>query len=148
MLKGLNQKVRNWLSGCTFRIHGHEVTDPLQKKKTTIAHINEGFNFLGQNVRKYGGKLLIKPSKKNLKSFLNKVRSTIEANKTVTAAKLITSLNPMIRGWANYHRHKVAKDAYNCADHHIWQKIWRWCRRRHPNKGRYRVATKGALIKA
>ncbi|NIG88384.1 hypothetical protein M5J15_04875 [Serratia symbiotica] len=52
---------------------------------------------MGQNVRKYGGKLLIKPSKKNLKSFLNKVRSTIEANKTVTAAKLTTSLNPMIR---------------------------------------------------
>ncbi|MCP1065126.1 hypothetical protein M5G07_04380 [Serratia symbiotica] len=70
-----------------------------------------------------------------MKSFLNKVRSTIEANKTVTAAKLIISLNSMIRGWANYHRHKVAKYVYNCADHHIWQKIWRWCRRKHPNKG-------------
>lgn len=114
----------------------------LSEEKTTITHIDEGFDFLGQNVRKYGGKLLIKPSKKNIKSFLNKVRSTIEVNKTVTAAKLITLLNPIIRGWANYHRHKVAKKIYSYADHHIWRKIWQWCRRRHPNKGKYWVATK------
>lgn len=114
----------------------------LSDEKTTITHIDEGFDFLGQNVRKYKGKLLIKPSKKNLKSFLKKVRSTIEANKTVTTVRLIALLNPMIRGWANYHRHKVSKEIYNYADHHIWRKIWQWCRRRHPNKGRRWVAAK------
>lgn len=114
----------------------------LSDEKTTITHIDEGFDFLGQNVRKYKGKLLIKPSNKNLKSFLKKVRSTIEANKTVTTVRLIALLNPMIRGWANYHRHKVSKETYNYADHHIWRKIWQWCRRRHPNKGRRWVAAK------
>jgi RNA-directed DNA polymerase len=34
----------------------------LSKEKTHIVHINQGFNFLGQNIRKYGNKLLIKPS--------------------------------------------------------------------------------------
>jgi len=46
----------------------------LSQEKTKLTHISEGFDFLGQNVRKYGGKLLIKPSAKNVKAFLDKVR--------------------------------------------------------------------------
>ena len=42
----------------------------------------------------------------------------------------------MIRGWANYHRHIVAKETYATVDHHIWKALWRWARRRHPNKSR------------
>ena len=38
----------------------------LSLEKTKVTHISEGFDFLGQNVRKYRGKLLIKPSKKNV----------------------------------------------------------------------------------
>ncbi len=45
----------------------------LSPEKTKITHINEGFDFLGQKVRKYNGKLLIKPSKKNTKNFLEAV---------------------------------------------------------------------------
>jgi len=41
----------------------------LSEEKTHITHINDGFNFLGFNVRKYNGKLLIKPSKSNVLSF-------------------------------------------------------------------------------
>jgi len=52
----------------------------LSPTKTAITHISEGFDFLGQNVRKYDGKLLIKPSAKNVKAFLNKVRETIREN--------------------------------------------------------------------
>ena len=47
---------------------------------------------------------------------------------------LISLLNPMIRGWANYHRHVVAKKTYSVVDHHIWQALRRWARRRHPRK--------------
>src|ERR1700730_5415765 len=46
----------------------------LSQEKTNITHFSEGFDFLGQNVRKYGDKLLIKPSAKNVKSFLDKIR--------------------------------------------------------------------------
>ena len=35
----------------------------LSPEKTKLTRIDEGFDFLGQNVRKYNGKLLIKPSK-------------------------------------------------------------------------------------
>jgi RNA-directed DNA polymerase len=106
----------------------------LSQEKTKITHISEGFDFLGQNVRKYGGKLLIKPSAKNVKAFLDKVRETIRVNRSAKPETLIGLLNPMIRGWANYHRHVVAKATYATVDHHIWQALWRWARRRHPNK--------------
>lgn len=86
----------------------------LSEEKTAITHIEEGFDFLGQNVRKYGGKMLIKPAKKNLKNFLNKVRRIIKDNPTLPAWKLINLLNPVIRGWATYHQHVVAKDIFNC----------------------------------
>jgi RNA-directed DNA polymerase len=108
----------------------------LSQEKTKTTHISEGFDFLGQNVRKYDGKLLIKPSAKNVKAFLEKVRETIRVNRSAKQENLIDMLNPMIRGWANYHRHVVAKRTYTAVDNHIWQALWRWARRRHPNKSR------------
>ena len=106
----------------------------ISQEKTKITHISEGFDFLGQNVRKYGGKLLIKPSAKNVTAFLDKVRETIRVNRSTKQETLIGLLNPMIRGWANYHRHVVAKKTYSTVDFHIWQALWRWARRGHPNK--------------
>jgi len=106
----------------------------LSPTKTTITHISEGFDFLGQNVRKYNGKLLIKPSAKNVKAFLGKAREIISVNCSAKQEALINRLNPLIRGWANYHRHVVAKTTFSAVDHHIWQALWCWSRRRHPNK--------------
>jgi len=54
----------------------------LSEEKTVITHIGDGFDFLGKNIRKYNGKLLIKPSKTSVKSFLEKVRSIIKDNKS------------------------------------------------------------------
>ena len=73
----------------------------LSADKTRITHINEGFDFLGQNLRKYDGKPLVKPSKKNMHAFLEKVRGIIDANKSISQTLLIGLLNPVIRGWAN-----------------------------------------------
>jgi RNA-directed DNA polymerase len=106
----------------------------LSTEKTKVTHISEGFDFLGQNVRKYGGKFLIKPSAKNVKAFLDSVRETIRMNRSAKQEILINLLNPKIRGWANYHRHVVAKTTYAAVDNHIWRALWRWARRRHPNK--------------
>src|SRR6266700_3588376 len=97
----------------------------LSAEKTVITHIEEGFDFLGQNVRKYKEgkryKLLIKPSKKNVKTFLEKIRDTVQANKALPAGKLIVQLNRMIRGWANYHRHAVSKDTFRDVDDAIYR---------------------------
>ncbi len=108
----------------------------LSKEKTKVTHITEGVDFLGWNMRKYGGKLLIKPSKANIKAHLSKVREIIKANKTIKQMDLIGILNPVLRGWANYHRHTVAKDVFARNDSEIWSMLWKWAKRRHPNKSR------------
>jgi RNA-directed DNA polymerase len=107
----------------------------LSTVKTRITHIDEGFDFLGQNVRRYNGKLIIQPSKKSRKTFLDRVRAIIKANRTATAGQLIVRLNPVIRGWANYHRHVCSKASYRYCDYAIFRALWRWARRRHPHKG-------------
>jgi len=114
----------------------------LSQEKTQVTHIADGFDFLGQNVRKYHGKLLIKPSCKNVATFLAKVREVIKVGKQPTAGMLIVALNPIIRGWANYHRHVVSKQTFKRVDHAIFQALWRWARRRHPSKGARWVRSK------
>src|SRR3989475_10914292 len=107
----------------------------LSPTKTVITHVEKGFDFLGQNVRRYpNGKLLIKPSKKNVKTFLAGIRATIKAGLGMSAADLIDQLNPKIRGWVNYHRHVVSKRTFSHVDHSIFHSLWRWARRRHPKK--------------
>jgi len=113
----------------------HERGLELSPAKTVITHVEKGFDFLGQNVRKYpNGKLLIKPSKKNIKTFLDGIRGNIKAALGMSAADLIGWLNPKIRGWANYHRHVVSKRVFSRVDHSIFIRLWQWARRRHPNK--------------
>lgn len=107
----------------------------LSPEKTKITNIEEGFDFLGQNLRKYDGKMLIKPSKKNAKNFLDKIRGKLYENKTLTQENMINSLNPIIRGWANYHRWVASSRSFSRASHMIWKSLWRWCIKRHPNKG-------------
>ena len=107
----------------------------LSPEKTRITHIKEGFDFLGWNIRKYNGKLLMKPSKANVKAHLDKIREIIKANKTAKQASLIRLLNPVLRGWANYHSHVVATQAFARVDHEVWSMLWRWAARRHPKKG-------------
>ena len=106
----------------------------LSPEKTCVTHIEQGFDFLGMHVRKYDGKLLIKPSKKNMHAFLEKVRATIRRNKAVEQKYLIKMLNPVIRGWTNYHRHITAAQAFRKAEMVIWQRLWYWAKRRHPEK--------------
>jgi RNA-directed DNA polymerase len=107
----------------------------LSPTKTVITHVEHGFDFLGQNVRRYpNGKLFIKPSKKNVGTFLKGIRRIIKDAHGVSAADLIDQLNPKIRGWVNYHRHVVSKQAFGHVNRNIFSSLWRWARRRHLNK--------------
>ena len=110
----------------------------LSPEKTVITHIEEGFDFLGQNIRKYKTgkryKLLIKPSQKNIHTFLEKIRAIVKANKALSAGKLIRKLNPLIRGWALYHQHVVSKETFTTIDDVIHRLVRQWTKRRHPQK--------------
>jgi len=107
----------------------------LSAEKTCITSAIEGFDFLGQNVRQRHGKLIIQPSKTNRQTFLKHIRETIKSHPTATAGNLILLLNPIIRGWANYHRHVCSKRTYSYCNFQIFRALWQWARRRHPHKG-------------
>lgn len=113
----------------------HERGLTLSLEKTKITHIEEGFDFLGFNVRKYDSKLLIKPAKSNVTSFLKSIRELIKSQATAKTENLIRLLNPKLRGWANYYRHVVSKQTFSYVNSEVFRALWRWAKRRHPNKG-------------
>ncbi len=108
----------------------------LSTGKTRITNIDDGFDFLGWNFRKYSGKFLIKPSKQNVLAFYRNVRDAVNANKTVRQFDLIRLLNLKLRGWTLYRRHVVAKETFNRMRYLVFGLIWRWALRRHPNKSK------------
>ena len=132
----LENEVKPWVEQF-LSVRGVE----LSQEKTRITHITTGFDFLGWNFRKYVPKsqyrkptLLIKPSKKNVSAFYRRVREIITDSGALTQEALIGQLNPVLRGWAQYHSAAVAKQTFSKLDHLIFWRIWRWAKRRHPKK--------------
>ena len=108
----------------------------LSQEKTHDTHIETGYDFLGWNIWKYNGKFLIKPSKKNVKTHLHKIRTIIKEMNGSSQKALIGRMNPIIRGWSGYHANQVSKKTFSKVDHRIWQALWRWAKRRHPHQGK------------
>lgn len=109
----------------------------LSEEKTSVVHIDQGFDFLGWNFRKYSGKLLIKPSKKNVKALYCKVKEIIGSSLSkISKYELIRRLNPVLKGWAQYHKGVVAKATFNRIDALIYWRLMRWGLRLHPRKTR------------
>ncbi len=113
----------------------------LSREKTQTVHIHQGFDFLGWNFRKYvpkspyrKAKLLIKPSKKNVTAFYRKVGEIIKNSGALTQDALIGQLNPVLKGWAQYHSPVVAKQTFSKLDSLIFWRLWRWAKRRHSKK--------------
>jgi RNA-directed DNA polymerase len=108
----------------------------LSPEKTRITRIEDGFDFLGQHPRKYSGKFLTKPARGNYRTILTRIRETIRKFSAQKAGDMIRALNPIIRGWANYHRHIAAKASFGALDSQIYRYLKDWAKRRHPHKGR------------
>ena len=103
--------------------------------KTRIVHLNEGFDFLGFNVRRYpNGKLIIKPSATAVKRFRYRLRVEMRHLRGGNAAMVISRLNPILRGWAAYYRTVVSKRVFVSIDSHLWWLTWKWAVRNHRNK--------------
>ena len=106
----------------------------LSEEKTRITHVSDGADFLGVNIRQYKGKLLIKPAKASVKSLLAKVREVIKRNLHIPAGQLVVMLNPIIRGWCNYHKGQIAKVTFSYIGDKIFWMLMRWIKKRHPTK--------------
>jgi len=106
----------------------------LSEEKTLITHVDQGFDFLGWNFRKFRGTLIIRPSDASLKNISDKIRTTIESYRSAKQEYLVRKLNPIITGWCNYHRSVAAKEAFSKLDNTAFNSLWKWAKRRHPNK--------------
>jgi RNA-directed DNA polymerase len=106
----------------------------LSEQKTASTHIDKGFDFLGHTVRKFGDKLLTYPAKGGLQVLRDKIRHCIESALGLSQDTLLRQLNPIIRGWANYYRHGASKRTFKRLDHFVFRQLWRWAKRRHPDK--------------
>lgn len=114
----------------------------LSDEKTRITHIDEGFDFLSQNVRRYTSrhkkthKLHIKPAKDSVESVSENVRTILKKSRGQSADIMIQKLNPVMRGWANYHRHIESSKVYSRLDYILYNSLWQWLKKRHSNKSR------------
>src|SRR5665647_1731054 len=129
----IKELIKNFLKN-----RGLELSDD----KTLITHINNGFDFLGWNFRKYKEKLLIKPSNLSIKKITEKISNVIKKGKSWTQEALIKTLNPIINGWSNYHQSVVSNDTFKKLDKRIWNMLWKWAKRRHPTKNKYWIANR------
>ena len=115
----------------------------LSDEKTVVTNIDDGFDFLGWNFRKYNEKLIIKPSQKAVKAIVSNISDTIlRRGKAWQQDVLIMKLNEQIRGWTNYHQSVCASDAFAHLDYILYELLWRWAKRRHPKKNKWWISTR------
>jgi RNA-directed DNA polymerase len=112
----------------------------LSAEKTVITPLTAGVDFLGQTLRKHErrngepAKLLIKPSTASFQALKAKVRTLCKQAAGATPAALIDRLNPLLRGWANYHRYTLCSQTFFRLDSFVWRRLFRWAKLRHPDK--------------
>src|SRR6266487_2998890 len=102
--------------------------------KTRIVHLDDGVDFLGFNVRRYRGKLLIKPAKAAVKRIRARLSAEMKGLRGHNAQMVLQQFNPIIRGWTAYYRIVVSSKAFDALDDHMWKLTYKWAKFRHPHK--------------
>jgi RNA-directed DNA polymerase len=109
----------------------------LSEEKTTIVHIDDGFDFLGfriQRQRKRGSNKVFVytwPSKKALASIMAKVKAITQQGTHNPLSDLLRQLNSALRGWTTYFRHGVSKATFCYLADYTWHRVRNWLRRKH-----------------
>lgn len=129
----------------------------VSQEKTSVVHINEGFNFLGFTIRRLeclrsvkgdrdtkvaGSKLLIIPSKKSVAKYKDRLKDAFTSSRALTASRLIAKTAPLIRGWCNYYSHCSASSTFQALDSYLYELQLRYAKRKHPNKGKKWITSK------
>ncbi|WP_371357387.1 group II intron maturase-specific domain-containing protein [Hydrocoleum sp. CS-953] len=130
----------------------------LKPSQITISHTlyicgeeEPGFDFLGFNIRQYevsknqsklGFQTKIKPSAESIRSHYCQVAEVIDKHKSAPQAALIRKLNSIVKNWVNYYSTFVSKKTFQDLDNLIFQKLWGWAKRRHPNKNNFWICQK------
>jgi RNA-directed DNA polymerase len=104
--------------------------------KTRIVTLAEGFDFLGFNVRRYHGKLLIKPSKAAIRRIRERLRTEMRSLRGTNVSAVLRTINPIIRGWSAYYRGAVSKETFSALDTYMWRLTYKWATYSHSNKSK------------
>jgi RNA-directed DNA polymerase len=104
------------------------------EEKTRVVTLNEGFDFLGFNVRRYHQKPLIRPSRAAVRRIRERLRTELWSLRGSNAQAVIKRLNPIIRGWAAYYRTQVSSQTFKALDQYLWQLTYKWAAFSHSNK--------------
>jgi RNA-directed DNA polymerase len=104
-------------------------------EKPKLTPLDDGFEFLGQHLRKDRGTLFIKPSRTSVHALVANGRRLIKAPTQRPAGKLIAKRNPILRGWAPDHRHVVRKAPCQRRERALFDWLWRWAKRSPPQQG-------------
>ena len=104
------------------------------EEKTRVVHLDEGFDFLGFNLRRQRDKLLIRPSKAAVRRIRNRLATEVRALRGSNASAVISKLNPIIRGWAAYYRTVVSSRVFQSLDSYVWKITYHWARRSPPEQ--------------
>jgi RNA-directed DNA polymerase len=110
----------------------------LSPEKTAITHVDDGFDLLGfRIVRKpwQANKLIAYtfPSERALREVMLRIKTLTKRNTTyLSLDELIHALNPILRGWANYHRHAASKRCFAYLSYYLWWRVIRWLRVKYP----------------
>ena len=110
--------------------------------KTRIVHAEDGFDFLGFNVRRYHGKLLIKPSKAALRRIRERLRVEMRTLRGANAGAVLRTINPIVRGWSAYYRTVVSSEIFTALDNQMWALAYKWAKHSHPNKPKHWISAK------
>ena len=138
---------------CSSREQAEEVKERLttwlttrglafNEDKTRILHAESGFDFLGFNVRRYHGKLLIIPSLAAQRRIRERLSAEMLALRGANAAAVLRKINPIIRGWSAYYRTVVSSEVFKALDSHMWTLTYKWAKHSHPNKSKHWVAAR------
>jgi RNA-directed DNA polymerase len=110
----------------------------LSEEKTVIVHIDEGFDFLGMHIQRHKKRGAAKryvytyPSRAALAAVKAKVRSATRGTTNQSLSELVNRLNPVLRGWTNYHRHGASSKTFSYLSAFTWRRVWIWLRHKHP----------------
>jgi RNA-directed DNA polymerase len=129
----VKERLTPWLAsrGLTFN-----------EDKTQVVHLDEGVDFLGFNVRRYGEKLLIKPSAEAVRRIRKRLSVEMRALRGANVSAVLRKINPIVRGWAAYYRGVVSTETFQKLDRHLWGMCYKWASFRHPNKSRHWVVNR------
>jgi RNA-directed DNA polymerase len=108
----------------------------INEDKTRIVHLSDGFDFLGFNIRRYGAKLLIKPSTAAIRRLRKRLATEMRRLRGSNAGAVLARLNPIIRGWAAYYRAAVSSKIFSRLDTYMWRLTYKWAKHSHPNKSK------------